>query len=513
MVKVFFLRAWRWLTSMRTALILLFLLALAAVPGALLPQRSLNESKVIEYIASGGRAAELMDKLQLFDVFSSSWFTAIWFLLGISLIGCILPRTWDHIKVMRGEPVRPPRNLARLPKHASGLVDDSIDSVQENVTRIFKGWHTRWYEPSEDRTGALTLSAEKGYAREIFNLIFHLGIVAMLVVIAWGRLVYTEGHRIVVVDGQSNEFCNTALSNFDSFRAGRLVDGTDLTTFCVKVHDFDANYLPNGQSEMFESNVSYTTDVANPDWQDYHLKVNEPLRLEGYRVYLQGHGYAPTFTVTWPNGEERTQTLQFRPDDPINLLSTGAMRFDPPAGLYKDDLTRRQNQVSLQGLFAPTASWDGTILASSFPALTDPAVAIDVYRGDNGLDSGTGQQLFSLDSRQIAMGELQKVARVNLVQGETVTLEDGTTVRFDGAVPFANLQVSYDPSQGWLLVTTLIMLTGLVGSLMTKRRRMWVRLTPTDGGTRVETGGLARTDHAGWGTEHDDLFEEITSAR
>lgn len=513
MVKVFFLRAWRWLTSMRTALILLFLLALAAVPGALLPQRSLNESKVIEYIASGGRTAELMDKLQLFDVFSSSWFTAIWFLLGISLIGCILPRTWDHVKVMRGEPVRPPRNLARLPRHASGLVDDSIDTVQENVTRIFKGWDTRWYQPSEDRAGALTLSAEKGFTREIFNLIFHLGIVAMLVVIAWGRLVYTEGHRIVVVDGQSNEFCNTALSNFDSFRAGRLVDGTDLTPFCVKVHDFDANYLPNGQSEMFESNVSYTTDVATPDWQDYHLKVNEPLRLEGYRVYLQGHGYAPTFTVTWPNGEERTQTLQFRPDDPINLLSTGAMRFDPPAGLYEDDLTRRQNQVSLQGLFAPTASWDGTILASSFPELTDPAVAIDVYRGDNGLDSGTGQQLFSLDSRQIAMGELQKVARVNLLQGETVTLEDGTTVRFDGAVPFANLQVSYDPSQGWLLVTTLIMLAGLVGSLMTKRRRMWVRLTPENGHTRVETGGLARTDHAGWGTEHDDLFEDITSAR
>ena len=111
------------------------------------------------------------------------------------------------------------------------------------------------------------------------------------------------------------------------------------------------------------------------------------------------------------------------------------------------------------------------------------------------------------------MGELQKVARVNLLQGETVTLEDGTTVRFDGAVPFANLQVSYDPSQGWLLVTTLIMLAGLVGSLMTKRRRMWVRLTPENGHTRVETGGLARTDHAGWGTEHDDLFEDITSAR
>ncbi|WP_197481965.1 cytochrome c biogenesis protein ResB, partial [Rhodococcus sp. HS-D2] len=40
---------WRQLTSMRTALVLLFLLAVAAVPGALLPQRNLNAGKVDEY--------------------------------------------------------------------------------------------------------------------------------------------------------------------------------------------------------------------------------------------------------------------------------------------------------------------------------------------------------------------------------------------------------------------------------------------------------------------------------
>ena len=45
---------WRTLTSMGTALVLLFLLALAAIPGALLPQRSLNEAKVAEYIALPG---------------------------------------------------------------------------------------------------------------------------------------------------------------------------------------------------------------------------------------------------------------------------------------------------------------------------------------------------------------------------------------------------------------------------------------------------------------------------
>ena len=107
--------AWRWLTSMRTALVLLFLLAIAAIPGALLPQRSLNESKVAEYIANGGKTAEIYDKLQLFDVFSSTWFTAIYILLFISLIGCIIPRTIDHYRASRNAPVRAPLRMQRLP--------------------------------------------------------------------------------------------------------------------------------------------------------------------------------------------------------------------------------------------------------------------------------------------------------------------------------------------------------------------------------------------------------------
>ena len=78
-------KGWLWLTKMKTALVLLFLLALAAIPGALLPQRSLNEGKVAEYIDANGKTAEVFDKLQLFDVFSSTWFVAIYVLL-LSLI-------------------------------------------------------------------------------------------------------------------------------------------------------------------------------------------------------------------------------------------------------------------------------------------------------------------------------------------------------------------------------------------------------------------------------------------
>ena len=62
----------------------------------------------------------------------------------------------------------------------------------------------------------------------------------------------------------------------------------------------------------------------------------------------------------------------------------------------------------------------------------------------------------------------------------------------------------------WALVTTVIMLAALAGSLTIKRRRVWVRLAPVaGGGTAVEIAGLARTDRAGWGPEFSELVEEI----
>ena len=142
--------------------------------------------------------------------------------------------------------------------------------------------------------------------------------------------------------------------------------------------------------------------------------------------------------------------------------------------------------------------------------MLDPAVAIDIYRGDAGLDTGKPQSFFSLDSSLVHSGQLQKIDRVNLTQGESVTLDDGTKVTFDGASEFANYQVSYDPFQSWVLVSALVMLVSLVGSLVIKRRRVWVRIRPgANGGTDIEMGGLARTDRAGWSEEFHKLHREL----
>ena len=68
---------WRQLTSMRIALILLFLLALASVPGSIFPQRGTSPLRVNEFLKDNPKSGPILDQLYMFDVFASPWFASI----------------------------------------------------------------------------------------------------------------------------------------------------------------------------------------------------------------------------------------------------------------------------------------------------------------------------------------------------------------------------------------------------------------------------------------------------
>ena len=68
--------AWRQLTSMRTALILLMMLGVAAIPGSLVPQRSQNPMAVRQYFIDDPQLARWIDRFSGFEVYSSPWFSA-----------------------------------------------------------------------------------------------------------------------------------------------------------------------------------------------------------------------------------------------------------------------------------------------------------------------------------------------------------------------------------------------------------------------------------------------------
>ena len=110
---------WRQLTSMRTALVLLLLLALAAIPGSVIPQSGVDSLKTSRWQADHPDLTPVYERLGLFSVYDSAWFAAIYTLLMVSLVGCIIPRLLVYWRALRAKPPAAPRYLSRLPVHTS----------------------------------------------------------------------------------------------------------------------------------------------------------------------------------------------------------------------------------------------------------------------------------------------------------------------------------------------------------------------------------------------------------
>ena len=378
-----------------------------------------------------------------------------------------------------------PRNLGRLPLSATRTVaTDPAATAQRIRTRAAWLAGRRRDEPG----GVATISAEKGFLREVGNLIFHFSLLGILGAVAVGKMFGFEG-TVVVTEGSG--FCSGSPAAYDSFRPGLLIDGTDLAPFCVDLDSFRATYTAAGAATDFSAAIRYQTGTsADPDsWTPAELKVNEPLRISGERLYLLGHGYAPEFTITFPGGEQRTRSQVFQPSDGT-LLSEGVVKVLDPPGYTGDEV--RQHQLALQGLFAPSAVVVHGVLTSAFPAPDNPAVAIQVYRGDLGMEDGASQSIFQLDQRQVDSGALTKLDRANLALGESMTLDDGTVITFSGYRQWVQLQTSYDPAQGYALVFAITLLGGLMVSLLIKRRRVWYRIRPVGGDAGGSTGGDRR---------------------
>ncbi len=494
-------RWWRQLTSMRTALLLLFLLAVAAAPGSLLPQRNLNADKVTTYYQQHPTLAPLMDKIGLFGVYSSPWFAAIYLLLFISLVGCLTPRIRLHARAMRRQPPDAPRQLNRLRVHDEFTSAEPAPAAAERVRRLLRARRFRSVLRSHD-DGTVTVSAEKGFLRETGNLLFHFSLVGLLVGIALGSGYGWHGGRLLL-QGNDNGFCNS-LQQYDEYSLGSRVSGGDLPPFCVTLDSFHATYQPNGTPLTYSGQIRYASgdsDTTRP----YRLEVNHPLRIDGASVYLVGHGYAPVLRYTDRYGHTQSTTAPFLPTD-SNQTSDGVALF-PDANI--DPKTGRRNvdlQVAFQGIFFPTVPDQGGH-GSTYPALRDPAVLLFGYRGNTGTDAGIPHSVYTLDQNQISNGQLKRIQKNPklLRPGQSWTLDDGTKVDFVGVRQWASIQVRRDPGEPVVLGAAIALLLGLLGSLTLRRRRVWFRFTPDGDGSAVTSGGLARTDYVGFSGEFDRL--------
>ena len=480
---------WRQLTSMRTALFLLLLLAIAAIPGSLVPQVSSDPNGVIQYKAANPTLAPVLDALGIFNTYTSVWFSAIYLLLFVSLIGCVIPRTRHHLNALRAKPPATPARLARLEGFTTReTTEDAATAVAAAEAVLRKqGYRTEVFPSAGSGQAATSVSAERGYLRETGNLVFHTALIGVLVSVGIGGGFGFTGQR-VVVEGQA--FVNS-LASYDSFNPGRFFSESELEPFTIVLDSFDVSYEEQnlkalGQAVDFTANV--TTTLRGQEPAPATIKVNEPLSIGGTQVYLLGNGYAPVVTVRDPEGAVVfSQPVAFLPQD-ANLTSLGIIKV--PDGLSE--------QLGMRGFLYPTAvALPSGALTSNYPDLLNPILTLEVYQGDLGLDNGQGVNAYSLNTDSLTQiaGRKSDAPTIELSPGDKVDLPgDLGSIELESIPRFVSLDVHHDPSQLWVLIFSALVVAGLVTSLFIPRRRMWVKAVITKDGVTLEYAGLARGD-------------------
>ncbi len=515
-------RSWRQLTSMRTALQLLFLLAVAAVPGSLIPQRGVNPLRVQQYIAAHPRLGPFIDRLDGFDVFAAPWFAAVYALLMISLVGCLVPRIRLHARAVARRPPPAPAHPSRLSNGASWVTDLPVATVVAQAGQALAG---RRFRVTGD---ASSVAAEKGYLRETGNLAFHVALGLLLAGVALGSLRGYSG-TVLVVEGKS--FSNSALQ-YDQFKRGALVDTTRLQPFTFTLEQFSAAYQPNGTPASFAAKVAYRPNPRAAAGTRL-IEVNHPLRSGETKAYLIGHGYAPHVVLRNRYGQVVfDDTPPCDPSGSAALDSTCVIKVPDP-GLPPAGRLKVPQQLAFYGPLTPSPPADGSPFSTG-PQLRDPVLRLQVLVGDLHLDAGAPQNVYALDRSALRVlpvdgpsGPRNRVGQLlhpDTPGQRTLTgLPAGMTLTVDGVRNWATFAVKNDPGKGLVLWAAIIMLAGLVGSLNVRRRWIWVRAAASGvssasgvsiagepgphSQTLVEVGGLTRTGQMT--EEFNDLLEKL----
>ncbi|WP_370201289.1 cytochrome c biogenesis protein ResB [Aeromicrobium sp.] len=512
--------AWRQLTSMRTALLLLLLLAIAAVPGSVVPQRGVDARAVEAFQARHPDLSPWLERLGVFHTYTSPWFSAVYVLLMVSLVGCILPRTKVYLKSVRARPPRAPRNFDRLPASATFETDAEVEEVlavargalrgprllpsRVDVVRDEVASSTGGGAGPGAATSTGEVRAERGYLRELGNLVFHTSIVAVLVGVAAGAL---WGYRGAAIVTQGEGFANV-LTQYDEFASGALFDTNDLPPFSLQLDKMVARFWTTGPQRgaprLFEASGTYREGVDGRE-KPYEIRVNHPLDVGGTSVFLVGQGYAPVVKITDAKGD---------------VVFDGAVPFLPADGTYTSNGVikvpdARPEQLGFQGFFLPTAVTNGSEEASvsAFPGAVNPLLGLFVFHGDLGVDDGLPQSVYVLDQDKL---EQYKNAdgsnfRVSLSPGQEADLPDGGTIEFTDLTLFARFQIASTPLVWLPLGGISIGIVGLVLSLAVRPRRTWVRARRVGSRTVVEVAALDRVPRDDLGTSLEDLLAQLRS--
>jgi cytochrome c biogenesis protein len=480
-------QAWREYRSMRTALVLLVVLAAASILGSLFPQDGVSPQRVDQYFVDHPALAPVLERLGLFDVFGSAWYMAIYLALLGALVACLVPRSRALVRVLRS---RPPRggDLARYRTRAAFDTPASPDQAMAAARRALG--RGRWRLADHDGE----LAAEKGYLREASSMLFHVALLVLLVGLAYGKAYGYRGQAAIV----EGETWANARVGYDSFSPGRFFGPERLAPFQLRLDDFTNSFYANNTPRSFVSHLT-ALDLDGRPLQSQRVAPNRPMTVDGVRVFQSDYGYVPVVRVQDRDGRELLapqEVLTLR--DPATEWSTGAVK-----------VTRARPQVGLEltmftGLRTAPDCPGGAPFCND-PRLVRPVLVVLAWQGD--LQADRAQSVFTLDRTRLRpLGDRP----VLLGPGQSAKLANGMVVSFTDLKQYSVFTLARDPGVPVVAVGAALLLCGLVPSLYVTRRRVWVRAAPAGPGTtRVELAGLALQGKAAFEGELARLAQQV----
>ncbi|MEO8475599.1 MAG: cytochrome c biogenesis protein ResB [Actinomycetota bacterium] len=493
---------WRTLRSMRTALILLLLLAAASVVGSLIPQVPNSPERAAQFLDTHPLLGDLYLRAGLFDVFGSWWFTLITVLLFVSLIACLIPRTRATWRALRARPIQA-REIDAFRHYGERETALTPDEAIEVARRTLR---RRRFRVARDPERA-ALAAEKGALRETGSLLFHWAFILILVGVVYGKGTGFSGFALVV----EGDTWIDAQANYDGqIRTGRFFDG-EFTGVGLHLNEFESAFRETGQPMDFVSRVELLDPSGTPI-RSQDIRVNHPAKIEGITIYQSSFGWAPVIRVADGGRVIFDDAVPFSRQEAPEGVPQLAM---PWRGVVKLPSLRPQVAIDLELWPDSRAFLEQLRTGTPVAMLTsfDPVMRYTVYEGRL-----TDPSPVSLDVRlmdKTASGIVGAGTRADLATGKL--LEDGATpvgpsVTFTDLKQYSVFQVAKDRGVPIVLVAAILILLGLLPALYSSRRKVWVRAVPSEGGARLQVGGFALQRKVQFEEEFDRLVDALAQA-
>jgi cytochrome c biogenesis protein len=493
LVEIISEKIWKFLSSVKLAVVLLIILAIVSVIGTLIAQNEAPEQYLREYSQT---TVNLFETLGFFDMYHTWWFVFLLFLLTANLTVCTLdrfPHTWKIITA----PLKPieDEGLKALPFKKEITFKGGTEKAEERAAKALAAHGYRFIESREG--GTAQLITQKGVYSRFGVYITHISILLVFTGALIGAFFGFKAF-LNLPEGEASKF--VYLRNepmWDRIMATLGIAASPVIPspqggvpamplgYFVRCDAFDVDYyldaagIPTGMPSEYHSTLSIF-DLNGQKIFDKRIRVNDPLTHHGVTFYQSSYGTIPDrkgkviLKIIPRNNPSEGETITLEPEQAVYARSI--------------DRTIRVLNFAPYGVRDP-ATGQVTFYRAENDEFINPTVELGVYQGSKPLYKTL---VMRHEAREPFMPENYVIKFVEL-----------------WGARYTGLQVTKDPGV-WVVYSGFVLLCiGPLIAFFGSHKKLWVRIQDQKGQAVVTVAGSANRNRLGFEREFNRIVDEI----